>query len=425
MRVKRLYQTYFLSCWQIGLVTMGAWLLGGCNFPSPDEDLPTCLPEELINPAIPLGPGDNEVIDTLSPTYIWDWGGGCNPQEFLLEVFNPTSDLPAMISVRVAGSSRGRASAGDLQPGSTYSWRVTPYTDGSPGPVSPANIFRTGPDCMDPFAAEYPAPMLLAPPDGTVISELSTAGGEPSVTFPLVWDDPSLCNPGGYEVQISTSPTFPAGRTHDVYPWVHETYLHFFFPPGLPEGLAMQDCTLYYWHVRAVLSDDEYGPWSEIWTILIQSNSMLCTTIPIVPPESPLVITPILPPMARGIQNTNCRSGPSGVFPIESTLFEGQSSRIIGRIENINWWLIEDPAVPDGCWVWGASVEVSGDMSLVPLVLSPPTPKAPNPPQQEQQGGQEEGGQEGCWIIDNQHPNGYCAPRACGPNDYPGGSCDP
>lgn len=425
MRVKRLFQSQLQRCWQIGLVAVGAWLLIGCHYPTPIAALPTCLPEELINPAVLTSPDDGEVIDTLSPMYVWDWGVACNPQEFLLEVFNPTNDLPATISVRVSGSSRGRASAGDLQPGSTYSWRVIPYIDGSPGPVSQANFFRTGPECMDPFAAEYPVPSLLAPPDGTVISELSTAGGEPSVSFRLAWDDPSLCNPSGYEVQISTLPTFPAGRTHDIHPWVRETYLHFFFPPGLPEGLAMQDCTLYYWHVRAVLSDDEYGPWSDIWTILIQSNSMLCTTIPVVPPESLLIPIPVLPPMAIGIQNTNCRSGPSRVFPIESTLYEGQSAKIIGREENMDWWLIEDAAVPGGCWVWGASVEVSGDVSLIPFVLSPLIPEAPNPPQQEQQDGQEEGGQEGCWIIDNQHPKGYCIPRICGPKDYPGGSCNP
>jgi hypothetical protein len=420
MCVRILFQSKYLRWLQIGLVTLAAWLLVGCHLPSPD--LPTCLPEELINPAVLTSPDDGEVIDTLSPMYVWEWDGVCNPQEFLLEVFSPTSDLPAMISVRVAGSSRGRASAGDLQPGSTYSWRVTPYIDGSPGPVSPVGFFRTGPECMDPFAAEYPAPILLSPPDGTVISEIVTIGGEPSVTFRLAWDDPTLCNPSGYEVQISTSPTFPEDRTHDVHPWVRETSLFYFFPPGLPEGRAMQDCTLYYWHVRAVLSDAENGPWSDIWTILIQSNSMLCTTIPVVPPESPLNPIPMLLPMATGNQNTNCRSGPSQIFSIESTLYAGQSAGLIGRIEDVNWWLIEDANLPEGCWVWGGSVEVSGDLSLISFVESPATPESPNsPPQEEQQ----QNGQEGCWIIDNQHPNGTCAPRVCGPNDTPGGACNP
>jgi hypothetical protein len=351
MRVIRLFQTHFLKYWKIELVLVGALLLVGCSFPA-GGDLPACLPEELAEPATLLNPSDNEVISTLSPTFIFDWGSDCNPQEFLLEVFNPTSDQPAIISQRVTGTSRGWAMGSEeLQPGSTYSWRVTPYLDGSPGATSSTNIFITGPICMDPFAAEYPAPALLSPPDGTVISELNPirdSGGTeyPNVSIQMAWDDPSDCNPEGYLLQVSTLPSFPSGATLEI-PQPNWTRTLFFFPPD-EETFPFQDCTTYYWRVRAILSETEYGPWSDTWSFFVTTGTVACLTDPVVTPAIPL--------------------------------------------------------------------------------LPPPTSKAPKPPSQEDQQGSEEdqqNEQEGCWIVDNQHPNGYCAPKTCGPNDYPGTSCTP
>jgi hypothetical protein len=272
-------------------------------------------------------------------------------------------------------------------------------------------------------AADYPAPILLTPPDGTVFSEFSwghTSDGEeyPTVGFVMAWDDPSLCNPTGYQVEVSTSPTFPAGGTRhpSSQPWSSQTSTYFFFPPGLPEGLAMQDCTRYYWHVQPVLSDDgyghiEYGPSSDIWSFDINTNSIMCTTIPVERPPSPLDHPPGGSPIARAPQNTNCRLGPGTAYEIDSTLFEGQSAPIQGRNEGRSWWLIQNPNGGGNCWVWASAVEATGDLSLVSIVQLPPTPKPVKPAKQ------------GCWVFGPNQKLSCEVP--CPPNAQPGGACKP
>jgi hypothetical protein len=406
----------FIFGWQrFTLVTVGVILLmGGCSMPTPVGDVPACLPEELTGSLDLLNPDNDEVIDTLSPMFVWDWGSECEPEQFLLEVFEPTSVLPAVYSARIPGDLRGQVMRSDLQPGTSYTWRVTPITTGIMGPVSNTFTFLTGPICMDESPVDYPAPVLLDPPDNTVIREIgsihSSDGSDfPSISLHLVWDDPSLCLPSGYQVQVSNSPVFPTSQTLEFPPHPDDiqTYMLFFFPPGA--SLTLQDCTRYYWRVRPALADGEYGSYSETWSFLINTDSLLCMTRPLVSP---------VPPVARGLQNTNCRFGPSTTYSIESTLFEGQSAPIRGRNEDSTWWLIEDPLLTEGCWVWGDAVEVIGDISQVLVVQPRPTPNLNKPTQERKL--------EGCWIFNPQTQTWYCAPRICGQND-PKDSlpCDP
>src|SRR3972149_1086121 len=100
MRANRSFPICFFKRSHFGLIMLVVLLslLAGCNLPSPGGDLPTCRPEELVSPPNPRYPGDLMIISTLSPTFTWDWGGDCDPQEFQIEVFNPSSTLPAMIS---------------------------------------------------------------------------------------------------------------------------------------------------------------------------------------------------------------------------------------------------------------------------------------------------------------------------------------
>ena len=174
----------------------------------------------------------------------------------------------------------------------------------------------------------------------------------------------------------------------------------------------MQDCTRYYWHVRARLSEGESGPYSEIWSFDINTNSIMCTTIPVERPPSSVGHPPGVPPIARALQNTNCRLGPGTAYEIDSTLFEGQSAPIQGRNEGRSWWLIQNPNGAGNCWVWASAVEAAGDLSAVVVVQPPPTPKPVKP-----------GRQQGCWVFGPNQKLSCEVP--CPPNAQPGGACKP
>lgn len=70
----------------------------------------------------------------------------------------------------------------------------------------------------------------------------------------------------------------------------------------------------------------------------------------------------------------NCRIGPGTVYGILNELEEGQSVRITGRNEQSTWYYVRDPGNPGGfCWVSAEVVEVSADVSALP-VIPPPRP---------------------------------------------------
>jgi len=120
------------------------------------------------------------------------------------------------------------------------------------------------------------------------------------------------------------------------------------------------------------------------------------------------------PPTARPLTNTFCRTGPrvceralalltpDQIYPVEAKLYDGSWLKLV---------LIPTELT---CWVRTDLLDVSGDLDLVleldPGLLPCATPSPTNAP-------------PGCWVIDAQHPNGYCRPGTCTPNDFPGTSC--
>ncbi len=82
------------------------------------------------------------------------------------------------------------------------------------------------------------------------------------------------------------------------------------------------------------------------------------------------------PPSATGRQNVKCRYGPDVVYDILTYLLKDHSALIVGRNQNDTWWYIERSDGFGQCWVWDGVVDVSGDLSQVPVVAAPPTPTA-------------------------------------------------
>ena len=80
-------------------------------------------------------------------------------------------------------------------------------------------------------------------------------------------------------------------------------------------------------------------------------------------------------PQATAHLNLNCHRSPDTSFESDGTLFKGTSARILATTPDKNWLQIENPQIKGNrCWILGASVETTGDLSNVPLIASPPTP---------------------------------------------------
>lgn len=84
--------------------------------------------------------------------------------------------------------------------------------------------------------------------------------------------------------------------------------------------------------------------------------------------------TPTIP-MAHVNQNTNCRTGPGTVYDLRYTAGAGSNLTIVGRTTISDYVIVNDPNhAGQTCWLWLRYVDVSGDISGLPLSTPPPTP---------------------------------------------------
>src|SRR6266511_4751457 len=96
------------------------------------------------------------------------------------------------------------------------------------------------------------------------------------------------------------------------------------------------------------------------------------TFTPTIATIPPLACSPVL----TGLQNANCRIGPSKAYdPPYGTLLQGQTVHILGVNFERTWFLVEHPqSFRYPCWVWnGSAVQVEGDLSCVQAVSIPNT----------------------------------------------------
>jgi hypothetical protein len=101
-----------------------------------------------------------------------------------------------------------------------------------------------------------------------------------------------------------------------------------------------------------------------------------------------ITVTPVTPgpgPEIMARQNANCRQGPSVQFDVATHLTQGQVVPITGRLTQGGWWQVQPSDLLIPCWIAENLVETYGDLSTVPVVVSPPTPtptkEAVSPPQ--------------------------------------------
>jgi hypothetical protein len=83
------------------------------------------------------------------------------------------------------------------------------------------------------------------------------------------------------------------------------------------------------------------------------------------------------PPLATANTNSFCRSGPGEKYGTTGALSSGESAQVMGRSENGNWWVINQPGDSGTCWIWKDLVDVLPDTCVVAVV------EAPSPPAEE------------------------------------------
>jgi len=100
------------------------------------------------------------------------------------------------------------------------------------------------------------------------------------------------------------------------------------------------------------------------------------STPTLVPSPTPVVSPTSVLPMARFIQNANCRRGPGTRYFVVTSFFEGFEIELIGRSEPglPLWWLVGENW---RCWVSDVTIERLGAVDLLPIVLAPPVPASP------------------------------------------------
>ncbi len=88
--------------------------------------------------------------------------------------------------------------------------------------------------------------------------------------------------------------------------------------------------------------------------------------------------TPDTRAMIMASQNTNCRTGPGGVYPTQNNgLVVGKRVPVYGRLSTNTWWLIQDPDdETKKCWVWSQTTSVDGDLNTIPIIPMPTLPPA-------------------------------------------------
>ena len=135
------------------------------------------------------------------------------------------------------------------------------------------------------------------------------------------------------------------------------------------------------------------GGWSEPVSVVVNISPVVnsvavAATLPLESPVPSLTptLTPYLSPtvgvpMAVGLENTNCHRGAGVSFINDGTLFTGASVKIVGINAGRSWVLVENPQIKGNlCWLSLPVIQVSGDLSQVKVVASPPTPVPTNKP---------------------------------------------
>jgi uncharacterized protein YraI len=93
------------------------------------------------------------------------------------------------------------------------------------------------------------------------------------------------------------------------------------------------------------------------------------------PTATPSRTPTLVPVLAEAIGEANLRSGPGLDFDLVGTLSAGNPVPVVGRSVRFPWLLVLWQDAPDGrAWVFEQLVQITGDITTVPIVTEPAPP---------------------------------------------------
>lgn len=155
---------------------------------------PECEAVDLIAPD-PLDPIGGKV-NTLSPTYIWDYSDpNCTPEGYSLQVSTNSSFTALVVNMREANPIKAWTPSVTLSDCDRFYWRVLGINGPDDGPWSAVSNFRT-----DRWGT---CPCLIAELDSVILLYPGAYEIVPSPIPELEWSFPGSCTVENFQVQIS------------------------------------------------------------------------------------------------------------------------------------------------------------------------------------------------------------------------------
>jgi hypothetical protein len=83
------------------------------------------------------------------------------------------------------------------------------------------------------------------------------------------------------------------------------------------------------------------------------------------------------PPKAEVVRETNCRTGPGGLYKLVAKYQVGQVLDIIAKDLGGGYWYVQDPEKPEEqCYLMAQNIKVVGETTALPRYTPPPSPTA-------------------------------------------------
>ena len=89
--------------------------------------------------------------------------------------------------------------------------------------------------------------------------------------------------------------------------------------------------------------------------------------LPLPPPPAPGIL-----PRLSAPKNLTCREGDSIEYPAAGYLMTGEFAEVVGQNSSGTWLVINNPDWEGTCWMFGATVELEGDLENTPVLTAPP-----------------------------------------------------